>query len=232
MLVKAFDGVLKEKYFVQNILQSVNSIDKHIQELNDTIEKESTIPQSAIDIFHDIQEQYQTMIDYIQKPLKEICNYANGTENDIDKKLLEALDIVHIELKRVIDIIERDILNKITPWQNHMLINTDTEEQIRAYMNLVGNIFLVLVITLGGIPVIFFVFIIISRLCGCDQNKSCYNNELVIFVYLIFVFYNSFIDSDPIQMTNVREVPDASSRNDYSDNEDHHRYNTRNKIIS
>jgi hypothetical protein len=131
------------------------------------------------------------MVDSIQIPLKEVCIYANGTETDIDKKLLKALDIVHVQLTEGVDTINQDILNKITPWQNNMLMNTDLEEKIRGYISLTGTIFLVLVIVLGLIPLIFFVFIIISRFYGCCQNESSGNNLFVILFYSIFVFYNS-----------------------------------------
>jgi Fe2+ transport system protein B len=177
MLVKAFDRILNEKYFVQDIIQTVNSIGQHIHELSVAIDNETSIPDTAKYIFQDIQRQYQSMINYTQLPLKEVCDYANGKNTDIDRKLLEALDVVHRELKRVIDTINQDILSKITPWQNHMLMDIDFEEQIRSYISLAGTIGLVLVIILAFIPVVFFVFIMISRLCGCDQSGSCENNQ-------------------------------------------------------
>jgi hypothetical protein len=132
------------------------------------------------------------MVIYIEISLKEVCKYANGTDTDTDKKLSEALNIVHVLLKKLIDTINQDVLKKITPWQDHMLMDKDTEEQIRGYISLIGTIFFILVIVLGGIPLIFFVFILISRLCSCTQNESNEDNLFVIFVYLVFVFNNSF----------------------------------------
>jgi hypothetical protein len=183
MIVKAFDGVLKDKYFIEDIVQSVNSTGEHIQELSDEINKQS-IPEEALQTFKKFKERYQTVVDYIQIPLTEICSYVNGTETDIDKKLLEALDIVHVELKKAIDTINKDIINKTTPWQDNMLLDIELEETIRSYISLVGTIFFVLVIVLGGIPVIFFIFILISRLCSCIQNKSCEDDLFVYFCLL------------------------------------------------
>jgi hypothetical protein len=174
MLVKAFERILNEKYLVQNISQTVNSIDAHIQELDIAI-NESSLPQPAKDLFKDIQEQYNSMLNFIQLPLQEVCNYANGTHSDIDDKLLAALLVVHIELERAINTINNDILSKITPWEDHLLMNIELEEQIRYYVSLSGTIFFVLVIVLGAIPLVFLVFILLSYLCGCDRDDE--NNK-------------------------------------------------------
>ena len=172
MLVQAFNRILDEKYFLQDILRSVNSIDENIHELNYTINTESTFPLSVRETFKEIQEQYKEMIRYIQIPLNEICNYANGTQTDIDQKLFDVLNFVHVKLRKVISIINQDILNKITPWQSHMLIDINLENRIRKYTNLVGVIFLVLVVFLGLIPLNFLIFTILLRLCCWSRNKS------------------------------------------------------------
>jgi hypothetical protein len=176
ILVKVFDEILQEKYFAQDILQTVNSIDGHMQQLNDIVDKEKTsLSPSALEMFKKIKEEYRQMIDYVRIPLQEICDYANGTQTDIDKKLLEALDVVHRQLREIIDAINQNILSKITPWQNAMLMNTDLEEKVRAYMSLAGTILLVLVILLALISLGFFFAIIISRLCNCCKSESSTN---------------------------------------------------------
>ena len=188
MLIKSFNRTLEEKYFVYDILQFVNNIDRNIEELNIIIPNEPTLPPSAIKIFQDIKSQYQQMNKYLQMPLQEICNYANGTHNDIDKKLLEGLDVVHQQLRKIINTVKTDILNKITPWQNHMLIDIDIEEQIRNYMTLAGNICLVLVIFLTVIPLAFGIFVIIFRLCSNEEKQlSTRKIQLVIIVCFICI---------------------------------------------
>jgi uncharacterized phage infection (PIP) family protein YhgE len=179
MLVKAFDQVLKEKYYIQNISDTVNNINDSMSELSDEIEKYSTIPESAKESFRKFDENFKSMIKNVQKPLTEICNYANSTTTDVDKKLLDALKVVHEQLQQVIDTINKDILTEITPWQNHMLMKTDFEEQIRGYISLGETIFMVLVLVLGAIPLIFFIFIMISRICACCKND---NDLSVIFI--------------------------------------------------
>ena len=186
MLVKSFDDVLKQKYFIQDIVNNVNNIDQHIRELNDEIDRQPSIPLPAIDLFKQMEEQYQTIIIDIQIPLKEVCKYANETDTDIDKKLLEALDIVHVQLKKLIDTINQDILDKIIPWQNHMLIHTDVEEQIHRYIKLVHTFIIILLAVLGGIPCIFLIFIIISRLCCSDGNNSS-DDQFVVIMYFNFI---------------------------------------------
>ena len=176
MLVKAFERILNEKYLVQNISQTVNSIDTHIQQLDIEIHNDSALlPPAAVNLFKDIQEQFKMMLSSIQKPLQEVCNYANGTHSDIDDKLLAALDVVHIELERAVRTIDNDILSKITPWENHLLLNDELEGQVRYYISIAGTVLFVLVIVLGAIPLIFFVFILLSYLCGCDRHDE--NNK-------------------------------------------------------
>ena len=173
MLVKAFDNILNDKYLVQNIVKSINTLDGHIRELSDEVDRQSSVlPQTAIDLFNDVDQRYQTMLNYTQIPIKEICKYANGSQTDIDQILLNALDVVHRELSKINQTVRNDILNEITPWEKHLLLDTKSEEQIRGYFNLAGTIIMVLVIVLGAIPVIFFVFVLISRLCNCCDNGS------------------------------------------------------------
>jgi len=187
MLVKAFDEILTDKYFVQNIVRSVNSMGGHIRELGDEVEKQSSIlPPSAKQLFEDIKQRYQLMLNYTQAPIKEVCDYANGSQTDIDQILLDALDLVHQELKKVNDTIKQNILSEITPWEEHMLLDTEVEGIIRGYVSMAGTIFLVLVLVLGGIPVIFFIFILISRLCACCRDEPS-DDLFVIFRFINFI---------------------------------------------
>ncbi|CAF0996212.1 unnamed protein product [Rotaria sp. Silwood1] len=228
MLINAFDEILQEKYFLDNIVQTVNNVDNNIRKLQDIINTESTLSPLAIQTFKNIQEQYQNMINYLEIPLKEICKYANGTQTDIDMKLLDVLNLVHDKLIKAINSINNDILSQITPWQNNMLIKKDLEEQIRKYINLVGIIFLVLVIILGMIPVSFLIFIIIYRLCNRNDYESNKNNR------------------NRIQMNNMVGGSDTSSMDSYPNKQrydphnsvsknipiNHHRYRSKSETMS
>ncbi|CAF1093637.1 unnamed protein product [Rotaria sordida] len=187
MLVNAFDRILKEKYFLQDIIQSINNIDKYIQELQDIINKESILSPLVIQIFQEIQEQYQNTIDYLQIPLKEICNYANGTQTNIDMKLLNVLNLVHEKLLKAINSINNDILSQITPWQNYMLINIELEERIRRYISLVGIIFLVLVIVL--VTALFFFSTNHHRQRNKVERMSSNNGSSGILLCLIHIAF-------------------------------------------
>jgi hypothetical protein len=181
MLVKTFDEILTEKYLIRTIAQSVNRIDKNMQDLNSIVDNDTSISPSAKELFRRSKGQYQNMTDSLQGPIEKFCEYANGTQTDIDKKLLEALGRVHWDLTKTIDTIKKDILNGITPWENNMFMNIDSEEQIRGYINLIGTIFLILVIFLAIIPLGFAILIILSRLCSCDRSKPLRNNQLIIY---------------------------------------------------
>ena len=100
----------------------------HLEELSEAVDNETSLPPTAIQLFKDIQTQYQNMFDYIKLPINEVCTYANGSQTDIDQILLDALDIIHLQLAKVIDIINKDILSRITPWQDHLLIDIELEE--------------------------------------------------------------------------------------------------------
>lgn len=180
MLVKTFDTILTEKYFIKDIVRSVNRIDKNIQDLNIIVETDTSITQAAKELFQKAKVQYEDMTSSLQIPIKKVCDYATGTQTDIDKKLLDALDIVHRQLIKITNTIKQDILK---PWENYMLMNIELEEQIRGYINQSGTIFLILVIFLAVIPVGFAIFIILARLCSCDQSQVSNDNQLVIFVY-------------------------------------------------
>jgi hypothetical protein len=54
------------------------------------------------------------MFEDLENPLQELCDYANGTDADIDKTMIESLDQIHRELIKLIDTIQNDFLNQMT----------------------------------------------------------------------------------------------------------------------
>jgi hypothetical protein len=175
IFVKTFNQIFREKYFFDEIRQSAINSSVHINELNELIPQQIDLPNSTIDLFQRIQDDNKRMFVDLEKPLAELCNYANGTNEDIDKTMIDSLEQIHKELIKLIDTIRNDFLNQITSGQNAMLINKDLEDQIRWYIRLVGIILLVLVIIIGFIPIIFFIFIIICRLCHCQKTNGSSN---------------------------------------------------------
>jgi hypothetical protein len=174
-IFKAFDQIFREKYFFGNIRQSAINSSTHINELNRLINQTTGLSNATIALFQTIQDDNNRIFDDLQKPLHELCDYGNGTDTDIDKTIIDALDQVHQQLTKLIDTIQNDFLNHMTSGENGMLINKDSEDQIRWYIRLVGIILLVLVIVIGLIPIIFFIIIIMYRLCHCQRNDPSSN---------------------------------------------------------
>ena len=173
MLVQAFDRILTEKYLIRDIAETINITDGHFAELTAAVNNQSALlPKPAKELFVELVERYRLLHIYIQVPLEEVCNYTNGTHTDIDVILLEGLEVVHFELTRVNETMREDILSEITPWNEHLLIDAKSENNIRKYINIGGIVLLVLVILLGAIPLIFFCLICICQMCGCCQNES------------------------------------------------------------
>ena len=167
ILVKAFNQIFQEKYFLDETRHLVNETNEHIKELKDLTDQETNLPPSAMDLVQTIQNDTQEMIDELEKPLEELCDYANRTDTAVDNNILEGLDLVHQQLRKLIDTIQDDLLSYMIPYENAMIMNEDLEDRIRWYLHLVGVILLVLVIVFGFIPIITFVFIILCRLnCG------------------------------------------------------------------
>ncbi|CAF1126923.1 unnamed protein product [Didymodactylos carnosus] len=131
MFVKAFNQIFQEKYFLDEIRQSATGSVVHIHELNILINQETSVLPETIALFREIQNENQRMIDDLKLPLQELCDYANGSEPEIDDTIFDALNLVHQQLRKLIDTIQNDILSHITPWQSAMLMNKDLEDRVR-----------------------------------------------------------------------------------------------------
>ena len=180
MLVPAFDQILTEKYLIRDIAQTINITDEHFRQLNIEVNKSSaSLSNNTMLLFNELEERYRLIHINIQIPIEKLCNYTNGTDTDIDQQLFDALDIVHVELQRVNQTMQENILGEITPWEENTLLDLKSEEDIRNYINIGGKVSLILVILLGVIPLVFFCLIFICRVCGCCENGSD-NNQYVI----------------------------------------------------
>lgn len=181
MLVQAFNEIFVEKYLLGNLSQTIGSTKVHFAELNMEMNNSVLLSALAILLFERLKTEHSSLLIDIQKPIEQMCAFANGTEKDIDQMLLDTLDIMHTELKRVNETMREDILSKITPWNEHMLMDAKLEADIRKYINIGGTVLLVLVILFGVIPFMFLCSILICRICGCCQNES-EDNEFVFFI--------------------------------------------------
>ncbi|CAF1499265.1 unnamed protein product [Adineta steineri] len=181
MLVKSFNEIFSKQYSLDIIRQSVDESDVHIKELNELINQEINLLPGMIDVFAEIQNQHREMIEYLEIPLQELCDYADGSEIEIDKTILHALHLIHEQLEKIIEKIENDFLTYLNPWQNAMLMSESLEEQIRWYVRLVRTITIVLVLTFGLSPIIFFVIVIVCCRNRCHRKhplpKHRTNNE-------------------------------------------------------
>ncbi|CAF4454717.1 unnamed protein product [Rotaria socialis] len=170
LFVKAFDTILREEYFFGEIRQSVNYSEVHINELEKLITQESNpLPAVMID-FQNIKNNNREMINDLKMPLQESCDYAHGHDTEIISIIINSLDLVHQQTRKLIDTIRDDILSQITPWQSAMLFNEHLENQIRWYIRLVLTILLVLIIVLGMIPIIALIIIFVYRMC-CKKQR-------------------------------------------------------------
>ncbi|CAF1327286.1 unnamed protein product [Adineta steineri] len=175
IFIGAFDKILREQYFLDTIRDSIVDIDIHMEQLNHTINNESSSLLPVVkDLFGEIKNQQQDMIEQLNKPLQELCRYSNGNEVEIDNTILNALDLVHKQLRILIDTIKQDFLEYMT-----VLMKQDLEDRVRYYIRLVGIILLVLIIIFGLIPISFLAIIILCRCCRYQRQKSSSKYRLV-----------------------------------------------------
>ncbi|CAF1430662.1 unnamed protein product [Adineta steineri] len=172
ILVETFDKILKEKYFIRNITDSLNNITTNIKDLDIIVADYTSISPSANETYEKAKKGYNDMMNSLQTPLQEICNYASQSQPDIDNILLNALNLVHEYLRKVITTIDYDILEKILPSDNQLFMSIEFEEEIRGYISSIGTVFLILIIFVVLIPVGFLIFLILAHLCRCDRTES------------------------------------------------------------
>ncbi|CAF4975779.1 unnamed protein product [Rotaria sp. Silwood1] len=193
IFVKGFDQILQEKYFLNEIRQSVSDSVVHIGALEQLINQTTSLTSEIYVTFASIKSESNNMIDSLKAPLQKLCDYADGKDKEIDDTIIKALNLLHQQMKKLIDTIRNDFLTHLTPWENKMLINKNLEDKIRWYIRLVGIILLVLTIVFGFIPITFVILISICYLCRCQQNGRSSKYRLVHATYFILV-YNLFLD--------------------------------------
>ncbi|CAF3515485.1 unnamed protein product [Rotaria sp. Silwood1] len=193
IFVKGFDQILQEKYFLNEIRQSVSDSVVHIGALEQLINQTTSLTSEIYVTFASIKSESNSMIDFLKAPLQKLCDYADGKDKEIDDTIIKALNLLHQQMKKLIDTIRNDFLTHLTPWENKMLINKNLEDKIRWYIRLVGIILLVLTIVFGFIPITFVILISICYLCRCQQNGRSSKYRLVHATYFILV-YNLFLD--------------------------------------
>ncbi|CAF3662702.1 unnamed protein product [Adineta steineri] len=169
MLVKSFNEIFSKQYSLDIIRQSVDESDVHIKELNELINQEINLLPETIDVFTEIQNQHREMIEYLEIPLQELCDYADGSEIEIDKTILHALHLIHEQLEKIIEKIENDFLTYLNPWQNAMLMSESLEEQIRC-------------------PIIFFVIVIVCCRNRCHRKHPLPKHRIL---YAVDIFAQS-----------------------------------------
>ncbi|CAF0968951.1 unnamed protein product [Rotaria sp. Silwood1] len=193
IFVKGFDQILQETYFLNEIRQSVSDSVVHIGALEQLINQTTSLTSEIYVTFASIKSESNNMIDSLKAPLQKLCDYADGKDKEIDDTIIKALNLLHQQMKKLIDTIRNDFLTHLTPWENKMLINKNLEDKIRWYIRLVGIILLVLTIVFGFIPITFVILISICYLCRCQQNGRSSKYRLVHATYFILV-YNLFLD--------------------------------------
>ena len=161
MFLESFNQILKQQYFLNTIQQTIISNDMHINELNTLIDQESTSSPIATSIVDEITKQHEEMTDQLAVPLAELCAFVDGKDTDIDAIILDSLSLVHEQITKISNIIETDFLNYMKPWEDHVLLKQELEDQIRYYTRLAGTILLVLIIIFGLILVGVFTVIIL-----------------------------------------------------------------------
>lgn len=80
LLVKAFNEILQERYFLGNITLSISDSQRHIEELNVLVQQETSLPNASLALFRQIEENNRQMIEYLKIPIAEVCDYAGGSE--------------------------------------------------------------------------------------------------------------------------------------------------------
>ena len=172
ILLKWFHRILQDHYAIDELSAIIERTDNHVRKLTHLLFHTSrALPPPIVTIFHNVLQQYNETIKYLQKPLNEICRLTQGVNSTFDTTLLSALNFLHRDLQKLIDTIRQQILRRISSWQNHRLISVDVEHQIRTYLDLAITLVLVLVIVVAIIPWLFFVLIGASRLLLANGDK-------------------------------------------------------------
>jgi len=173
IVLETFNRILDEKYFVSKIVNTTNDSDQRFQRLATIVnESSSEFPPAVEQLFTTILQNHQKLLKSLSDPLKKLCEYEFMTTTDIDLILLDALNDVHLELNRLERFINNDVLQEITPWQSHQLIDPNFEHDIRKYVHLANSFFLAFCVVVVIVPICIFIGLFFRNVREGRSNRS------------------------------------------------------------
>lgn len=163
ILIKTFNQILNEIYFLPSILRKTDDTADHIRNLTKTVEGDFSLPLWIHIAASSIKANYQKLSNSFVKPVREVCQNETVIFGNLDQALLRVFNEIHQPLDRLTEFLNNHILTKVSPWQDHRLINSDLEKMIRRYSRVVHCLVSFICIGLVLVPVIIVVLFSVRK---------------------------------------------------------------------
>ncbi|CAF1043783.1 unnamed protein product [Rotaria sp. Silwood1] len=148
-MIKAFNRLLQENYFIEDLIHYINNINKNYYQLRDLIMNETIL----VNLFDQFTISYENLINDFIYLNKQLCYYFDNYGSDLDKQILNNLNTSHEKIQFLIQFIEKQILNKI----NSNFLDRKQEDKIHRYISLIAYLITFIIVCITIIPLIFII---------------------------------------------------------------------------
>ncbi|CAF5007782.1 unnamed protein product, partial [Rotaria sp. Silwood1] len=148
-MIKAFNRLLQENYFIEDLIHYINNINKNYYQLRDLIMNETIL----VNLFDQFTISYENLINDFIYLNKQLCYYFDNYGSDLDKQILNNLNTSHEKIQFLIQFIEKQILNKI----NSNFLDRKQEDKIHRYISLIAYLIIFIIVCITIIPLIFII---------------------------------------------------------------------------
>ncbi|CAF1017951.1 unnamed protein product [Rotaria sordida] len=147
IMIEAFNRLLKENYFIEDLFHYFNNIDNNYYQLRDSIMNETILTI----LFDQFTISYKNMTNDLINFNKKLCYYFDNYKSDFNKQILKNLNIFHEKIQFFIQFIEKQIINKI----NANFLDQKQEDKIHRYIALIAYLITFIIVCITIIPLIF-----------------------------------------------------------------------------
>ncbi|CAF3544668.1 unnamed protein product [Rotaria socialis] len=146
ILAKSLHRLLKENYYIDELVYYTDQLDEHFYLLTVTTINTSV----SINLFDEFTISYRNMTNRLTDLHKKLCFYMDKSQSNFNKQILIKLNMLHESLQFFIQFIEKHILNKI-----NIILDTEQENKIHKSIVLIECLIISIIVCITIVPLIF-----------------------------------------------------------------------------
>jgi hypothetical protein len=162
LIIKIFEKLLKNSYYLDEINHFLNNINDYFNEIIENDYLKNSFNQFII--------SYRNIINDFTNLNKKVCYFIDQNHFQIEEKIFSLLNLIRKQFQYFIHFIDQEFIQKF----NFNLFNQSQQQQIRSTFSLIINLIIISLTFITIIPIAFLIIILINYF------YLHFNNQLII----------------------------------------------------